>query len=126
MNILIIDDDADLREILTTKLQKLGFNVVQASDGPSGIKSAEEMSPDMILLDVRMPGMSGVEVLSKMKANPKLASLKVFFLTNVGEAQIENTWLDEKFAKEAGALGFIKKTDDLDKIVERIKQELSV
>lgn len=124
--ILIIDDDKDLREILSVKLQSSGFRVVEAPDGQSGIKKAKETRPDLILLDVRMPGMTGIETLAKMKADPESAGFKVIFLTNLGEAQEENAWIDDKFAKEAGALGHIRKTDDLDKIVARIKEILSM
>ena len=124
--ILIIDDDKDLREILSVKLQSSGFRVVEAPDGQSGIKKAKEARPDLALLDVRMPGMTGIETLAKIKADPELTGLKVIFLTNLGEAQEENAWVDDKFAKGAGALGHIRKTDDLDKIVGRIKQELNI
>lgn len=123
--ILIIDDDKDLREILSVKLQSSGFRVVEALDGQSGIQKSKELRPDLILLDVRMPGMTGIETLAKMKADQELAGLKVIFLTNLGEAQEENYWIDDKFAKGAGALGHIRKTDDLDKIVSRIQEVIS-
>lgn len=123
--ILIVDDDKDLREILLTKLNSLGFKVAEASDGQSGIKKAKEIKPDLILLDVRMPVMSGIETLAAIKKDPDLANLKVVFLTNLGEAEEQNSWLDDKFAKEAGALGHIKKTDDLEKIMSRIQEILS-
>ena len=55
-----------------------------------------------------------------------MAGFKVVFLTNLGEADDQNSWVDDKFAKEAGALGHIRKTDDLEKIVARIKEVLSV
>jgi CheY-like chemotaxis protein len=120
--ILIIDDDKDLREIITLKLQQAGFNVEQASDGEGGIEKAKQIKPNLVLLDVRMPGMSGIQTLAKLKADPELADQKVIFLTNLGEADEENSWIDDKFAKDAGALGHIKKTDDLSKIVERVKE----
>lgn len=123
--ILIIDDDKDLREILVAKLQGSGFGVEQAQDGPSGMQKAKEIKPNLILMDVRMPGMTGIETLSRMKADPELAGLKVIFLTNLGEADEQNSWVDDKFAKDAGALGHIRKTDDLDKITARVKEVLS-
>lgn len=123
--ILVIDDDKDLREILSVKLESSGFRVEQAQDGQSGMEKAKEIRPDLILMDVRMPGMTGIETLSKMKADPDLAAFKVIFLTNLGESQEENSWVDDKFAKDAGALGHIRKTDDLDKIVARVKEVIS-
>jgi len=126
-SILISDDDANLREVLSAKLEKAGFLVEQASGGEECIEKAKKNKPDLVLLDVLMPpGISGIQTLAKMKADPELANIKVLFLTNLGEAQDENNWVDDKFAKDAGALGHMKKTDDLDKIVARIKQELSI
>ena len=124
--ILIIDDDPDFREIMATKLEGSGFKIEQASDGVMGIEKAKKVKPDLVLLDVRMPKMSGVQTLAKIKADPELTSLKVIFLTNLGEIEQENAWVDDRFAKDAGALGHIKKTDDLDKIITRVRQELSL
>lgn len=123
--ILIVDDDPDFREIMAMKLESSGFKIEQASDGEIGLEKAKKIKPDLILLDVRMPKMSGVQTLAKIKSDPDLSSLKVIFLTNLGEAEKEDAWVDDRFAKDAGALGHIKKTDDLDKIVRRVSQELS-
>lgn len=123
--ILIIDDDPDFREIMATKLKSSGFKVEQASDGMSGLEIVKKIKPDLVLLDVRMPRMSGVQTLAKIKSNPDISGLKVIFLTNLGEIEQEDAWVDDRFAKDAGALGHIKKTDDLDKIVGRVSQELS-
>ena len=123
--ILIIDDDPDFREIMATKLKSSGFKVEQASDGMSGLEIVKKIKPDLVLLDVRMPRMSGVQTLAKIKSNPDISGLKVIFLTNLGEIEQEDAWVDDRFAKDDGALGHIKKTDDLDKIVGRVSQELS-
>lgn len=124
--ILIIDDDADFREIIITKLNASGFNVDQAENGENGIEKAKKTKPDLILLDVRMPKMNGMQTLSKMKSDPETKELKVIFFTNLGELDEKNSWVDERFAKDIGAIGHIMKTDDLDKILERIKKELSL
>ena len=123
--ILLIDDDNDLREIVSAKLQKSGFRVEEASSGQEGIDKAKNIRPDLVLLDVRMPDMTGIQTLAKMKDISELAGLKVIFLTNLGESRDENAWVDDKFSKDAGAIGHIKKTDDLNKIVERVQQVLS-
>jgi CheY-like chemotaxis protein len=65
--------------------------------------------------------MNGAEAILEIKSDPATKDFKVVFLTNYGEAQKEMTGLDEKFAKEVGAFSYIRKTDDLDGIVERIK-----
>jgi CheY-like chemotaxis protein len=124
--ILVVDDDKDLSEITATKLEQAGFRVEKATSGEEGIAKAKELKPDLVLLDVKMPGMTGIQVLVKMKAQPETADIKVLFLTNLGEADDQNAWVDDKFARETGALGHIKKTEDLDKIVARVKQELNI
>ena len=120
-SILIIDDNPSFREIFSTKLEAAGFSVASADDGESGIQKAMEIVPDLVLLDIEMPGMTGIQVISKMKADPRLERIKIVFLTNHGEVGENDAWLDKKFAGEIGAIGYIKKTDDLDKIVKEIK-----
>lgn len=119
--ILIIDDNPSFVEIFSVKLEAAGFSVASADAGESGIQKAMEVVPDLVLLDIEMPGMTGIQVISKMKADPRLKHIKVVFLTNHGETGENDAWLDKKFAGEIGAIGYIKKTDDLDKIVKEIK-----
>src|SRR3989344_6139668 len=115
-SILIIDDNPDFREIVSAKLKAAGFEVATADGGESGMAKALEISPDLILLDIEMPNMTGPQVLKKMKENTSLQHMKVAFLTSHGESN-EDAWLDKKFANEIGAIGYIKKTEDLDKII---------
>jgi CheY-like chemotaxis protein len=124
--VLIVDDDSDFREILSAKLLAAGFDVDQSPDGQTGIEKANSYHPHLILLDVHMPGMSGIEALSKMKADPNLKDIKVIFLTSYGEAQEDASWVDNKFAKELGAIAHIKKSDDLDKILIQINTALTL
>lgn len=122
--VLLVDDDANLREIIKAKLEATGFVVIEAKDGEDGVDKTKSNKPDLILMDVQMPKMNGIEALSKIKANPDIAQTKVLFLTNYGEANTSDAPLDDKFARDIGAIGHLRKTDDLDKIVERVKQEL--
>lgn len=124
--ILLVDDDDNFREILKAKLEAENFVIKEAVDGQDGLEKAKVIKPDLIVLDIRMPKMSGVQALLKIKADPEIASIKVIFSTNFGENQQDSFWLDDKFAKEAGAVGYVKKTDDLSLIVGRIKQELGL
>lgn len=119
--ILMIDDEQDFREILCTKLQRAGFDTAEASNGEEGISKIKETKPDLILLDLKMPVMNGAEAILEIKSDPATKNFKIVFLTNYGEAQKEMAGLNEKFAKEVGAFSYIRKTDDLDGIVERIK-----
>ena len=119
--ILIVDDEGDFREILGTKLKAAGFLVEEASSGAEGLEKAGKIGPDLIILDVNMPNLSGVETLGQFKSDPVLAKIKVIFLTNYGDMKETALWLDEKFAREIGAYDYIRKSDDIDKIVEEIK-----
>lgn len=122
--ILIIDDNKDFLEIFSMKLKQAGFDVSIAHSGMEGFDLAKKNKPDLILLDVEMPEMNGVETLAKLKEEPGTAAIKVIFLTNYGEPQKETTWIDEKFAREAGAMDYIKKSEDLPKIVEDVERAL--
>ena len=118
--ILVTDDEKDFREIVATKLKSAGFNVVEATNGEDAIKKAKEIRPDLLLLDVNMPGITGIETLTRIQSDPDLKELRIVFLTNYGDPQKEAAWLDEKFAREIGAMDYIRKTDDLNKVVSQI------
>ena len=69
--ILIIDDEDDIREILGYNLTKEGYKVLQASNGKDGIEMAQKNNPDLVLLDVMMPEMDGIEVCEQLRSDPK-------------------------------------------------------
>ena len=119
--ILIIDDTADFREIFSFKLSSAGFNVIEASGGEEGISKIRSERPNLVLLDMEMPGMNGVDTLVKIKSDPSIKDTKDVFVTSYGEPQEKQAWLDNKFAEELGAMDYIRKTDDLEKIVDRVK-----
>ena len=123
--ILIVDDNKDFLEIFSIKLAAVGFEVITANSGKEGIVKAKEVKPDLILLDVEMPEMSGVETLYNLKQDGSTKEMKVVFLTNYGESQKETTWIDEKFAREAGAVDYIKKSEDLEKITDEVRRVIA-
>lgn len=122
VKILIVDDDPDFAEIVSTKLKKEGFEVAVAKSGDLGVSIAKESHPDLILMDVKMPVMNGIQAFYKLKDDPVTKGIKLAFLTNYGEPDKEATWLDDKFAREVGAQDYIRKTDDLVDIVKSIKR----
>ena len=67
--ILIVDDEDDILEVLSYNLEKEGYQVVTANDGQKGIQIAEEFEPHLIILDIMMPKMDGIEVCQKLKSN---------------------------------------------------------
>ncbi|MBD1936357.1 urea ABC transporter substrate-binding protein [Microcoleus sp. FACHB-68] len=81
--VLVIDDDPDARELIARCLTKQGFRVVASAGGEVGLRLAQELRPDAIILDVMMPRMDGWAVLSALKANPNLADIPVIVLTFV-------------------------------------------
>lgn len=80
-NILVVDDEDDIREFLSYNLKKEGFNVFTASDGRSAIKIAGDLKPHMIILDIMMPEMDGIETCEKIRENPALKNSLITFLT---------------------------------------------
>ena len=108
------------------KLTQAGYEVVTAISGKTGIEKAKTCHPDLVLLDVEMPEMNGMETLAKMKEDLATSSFKIAFLTNYGEPSKDTTWIDEKFAREAGAIDYIKKSEDLPKVVDEVKKLLKI
>lgn len=123
--ILIVDDEADIRTIMSAKLGAEGYTIEEASNGKDALVAMRKLKPSLVIMDVKMPAMNGIEAVNAMKGTDELKDIPVVFLTNFGEEDIANAWIDEKYAKEIGALGHIRKTDDLGVIVERIRTLLS-
>lgn len=82
--ILIVEDDKFLREPIVQKLLKEGFDVLESIDGESALKIAREEKPDLMFLDLVLPGISGYEVLSSLKAEKELSNIPVIILSNLG------------------------------------------
>lgn len=115
--VLIVEDDKFLRDLATQKLAKENLLVVSAVDGEQGIMLAEKEIPNIILLDILLPGIDGFEVLRRVRANPALANTKVAMLSNFGQRE------DIEKALNAGANQFLVKANyTLDEIVEEVKK----
>ncbi len=81
--ILVVDDEADVRLILKKRLSAHKFQVLEAPDGMSGIAVAKEERPDLILLDIMMPGKDGIETFHALKGDPDTKEIPVIFLTGL-------------------------------------------
>jgi two-component system alkaline phosphatase synthesis response regulator PhoP len=79
--ILVVDDDADLRDAIAFTLGGAGFAVATAADGPAALATIGTARPDLVVLDVMMPGPSGIEVCRQLREDPRTASLPVVLLT---------------------------------------------
>jgi two-component system phosphate regulon response regulator PhoB len=83
--ILVVDDDADCRSVVNTVLASSGYKVIEASDGYEALKTLKTMSPDLIVLDIMMPGLSGYDVVIHMKQRPETQNIPIVMLTAKGE-----------------------------------------
>ena len=79
--VLVADDDPDIRELVALRLQRAGYRVETASDGLEAFDRAVELRPDLIVLDVSMPGADGFETSRRLRADPRTAHVPVIFLT---------------------------------------------
>lgn len=123
--VLIVDDEAYFCEVFSTKLNAVGFRTETAENGKQALVKAKNLKPDLILMDVRMPVMGGIEAMEKLKEDPATKDIKIVFLTVLGESDVDMQEIDKKISKEVGAIGYIKKTENLDSIIEQIKQYIS-
>ncbi len=101
--ILIIDDEWMIQRVLEVRLRSAGFVVESAGDGSAGLTAARERTPDVVLLDVRMPEMDGFEVMRCFKRDARLATIPVIFIS----ANVLDTV--KHAAMAAGATGFLAK-----------------
>jgi len=87
----VVDDDPEIRALLVARLGGAGYEVTEAADGESALDAAREQRPDLIVLDVMMPGMSGWEVARAVRADEATASAKILVLTAIGAKMNELT-----------------------------------
>ena len=116
MIILIIDDLEEVRKLYSIFLSKKGFTILEAKNGKEGIDLVKQQTPDIVLLDARLPDLSGIDVLKniiELNKNTKVVMLSA----------LDDDTLKEK-ALQAGALGFFPKTLDIEEIVEAVIQML--
>ena len=123
--VLVVDDEESFREIISAQLGASGFRVVTAENGEQALAHAEQMKPALILLDMKMPGLDGAAVLAKLREKDILKDTKVVFLSNFGEARDQARGADQHFAKEAGALDYINKSEIDTRLIPRIRELLN-
>ena len=114
--ILIIEDDKFLRELISQKLVKEGYETSEAIDGEEGFKKVKDEKPDLVLLDLILPGIDGFEVLSNVKEDPILAQIPVIILSNLGQKE------DIEKGLRLGAVDYLIKAHFTPgEIIEKIK-----
>ncbi len=113
--ILIVDDHADIRKLLRMAMEFVAYEIFEAVDGSQGLKMAQELKPDLILLDVMMPGgMDGLEVCRRIKNDSSLSHTKVIMLTARGQSE------DKAAGFAAGADEYLVKPFSLLQLIETI------
>ena len=117
--ILIAEDERDIRDLITFTLGFAGFEVVAAANGEEAVNLAKQETPDLILMDVRMPRMTGYEACAVMKADPKLKDVPVIFLSAKGQDTEIQTGL------QVGATDYLLKPFAPDQLTARIQAVLA-
>lgn len=79
--ILVVDDEPDILKVLVARLKEQGYETITALDGEQALAQAEQHKPDLIILDIMMPGMDGTEAAQKLKENPKTENIPIIFLS---------------------------------------------
>lgn len=114
--ILVVDDDAPILLLMRNLLREFGFEAISAQSGPKALEAARSRTPNLILLDRNMPGMSGDEVLQELRADEALASVPVLILS--GEP------IEDDEIRRIGATGSVMKPFDVVALVETIRKHV--
>lgn len=117
--ILIAEDEPDIRELVAFTLRFSGYEVVAASNGEEAVEFARKENPDMILMDVRMPRMTGYDACRVIKADAKLKDIPVVFLSAKGQDNEIQTGL------ESGAEEYLLKPFAPDQLTQRVQAVLA-
>jgi len=117
--ILIAEDEPDIRDLVAFTLRFAGYEVVTCSNGEEAVELANNEVPDLILLDVRMPRLTGYDACKKIKATPELKDIPVVFLSAKGqEAEIQS-------GMDAGAEEYLLKPFAPDQLTDRVRSILA-
>jgi EAL domain-containing protein (putative c-di-GMP-specific phosphodiesterase class I)/CheY-like chemotaxis protein len=116
--VLIADDDPSVRSTFRQALSRAGYDVVEAEDGKAVLEHLGELQPDLLLLDVQMPGMSGLEVIDAVRADPTTATVPIVLVTGLDEGD------DRVRGLEAGATDYVTKPVYLAELVARVDAHL--
>ncbi|MEM7028042.1 MAG: response regulator [Chloroflexota bacterium] len=118
--ILIIDDNVTNLKVVVGHLKSNGFDVITARDGEAGLERAKFAQPDLILLDVRMPGIDGFECCRRLKLNPETTAIPVIFMTALSDT------VDKVQGLELGAADYIVKPIEVAEMLARVNTQISL
>lgn len=118
--ILIIEDESALRRVLRGLLERIGYQVQEAPDGPEGIAACAQHCPDLVLLDIRMPNMDGFEVCTRLKSDETMRDIPVIFLSGM----LETT--EKVRAFQVGAVDYVTKPFNSAEVEARVRAQLKL
>lgn len=113
--IMVVDDEPYIARVIKFKLEQEGYAVISANDGVTGLDRIRQEKPDLVLLDVMMPGLTGYEVCQQVKADADLAGIPVVFLTAKGQER------DREQGLTLGASDYITKPFSPNRLLELVK-----
>jgi len=117
--ILVVEDHEDNRRIMRDLLTNVGFELIEAVTGPEGVDMAKVHRPDLILMDLQLPGIDGYEAARRIKAEPALGSVPIIAVTSYALSG------DEERAYAAGCAAYISKPYSPRKLLARIREQLA-
>ncbi len=116
---MIVDDEESMVELVKSILEKEGFDIIVAYSGKECLEKLKKVKPDLILMDLMMPGMTGKEATKKIRENPKTKDLKIVFLTVARLSEVGKEELEK-----LKVLDYITKPFDIQNLVKRVKKAM--
>jgi len=117
--ILVVEDQEDNRRIIRDLLASAGYQMIEALDGESGVRLAETERPDLILMDIQLPGLDGYEATRRIKANPELCSIPIIVVTSYALSG------DDVKAMQAGCDAYVAKPFSPRQLLAKIREFLA-
>lgn len=117
-HVLIVDDSHSIRELLTSVLKRAGFDVASANDGKEGLQAAKNVTYDLVITDVNMPEMDGIELLENLRKLPAYTFKPILILTTEFSNEMKQR------GRDFGATGWLVKPFDPEKLIEVVSRIL--
>ncbi len=117
--VLIVDDDEDTLLVLEKILLKAKYKLFKARNGKECIEQAKKFSPDIIVMDIMMPGLDGIASVLKLKGIEETKSIPIIICTAVKEGE------DEIVAQNLGVVGYVRKTPQMEGLIDKIEEVLN-
>jgi two-component system cell cycle response regulator DivK len=114
--VLYVEDNELNRKIVRDLLGRTSYRLVEATDGPTGLATAQEVLPDLIIMDIQLPKLSGLDATRRLRAEPRTAHVPIIVITSFALAG------DEQKAREAGATAYLAKPYSPRELLQLIRQ----